>query len=100
MRTRQERSEQTAKEYFIEQAAAYFDELKAAAQNAPHGQTFDHAEALATLRGRELIQQSLETILQEQIDDFEKKKKRRSVQNAKRKNDTEDNVIGCWRVVR
>jgi hypothetical protein len=74
MRSRQERSEQTAKEYFLEQASAYFDEMKHAAKNAPHGQVFNHAEAFAVLRGRELIQQSLETALQDQIDDFEKKK--------------------------
>jgi hypothetical protein len=35
MHTRQERSEQTAKEYFLEQAAAYFDEMVTAAANAP-----------------------------------------------------------------
>jgi len=47
--------------------------MKSIAQNAPHGQIFDHTEAIAVLRGRELIRQSLETVLQEQIDDFEKK---------------------------
>ena len=73
MRPRKERSEQTAKEYFLEQAAASFDELKRITQNAPHGKIFDHAETFAALKSRELIQQSLETTLQEQVDDFEKK---------------------------
>jgi hypothetical protein len=86
MRTRKERSAQAAKEFFLEQAAAYYDELKIAAQNAPYGQTFDHAEAFAVQQGRELIRQSLQTLLQEQIDEIEKKKKRNSVRNAKRKN--------------
>ena len=77
--------ENTSKALFLEQAAAYYDELRVAAENAPYGQTFDHAEAFVVLQGRELIRQSLEHILQDQIDDLEKKKKRNSVRNAKRK---------------
>jgi hypothetical protein len=73
MRSRQERSEQSAKEYFLEQAAAYFDEMKHVAENAPHGQTFDRTEAFVMQQGRELLRQSFEAALQEQIDDFEKK---------------------------
>ena len=88
MRKRNERSEQTAKDYFLEQAAAYFDEMKIAAANAPHGKIFDHVEAFVLSQGRELLRQSLETMLQEQIDDLEKKRKRPSVQNATRRNDT------------
>jgi hypothetical protein len=87
MRTRTDRSAQTARELFLEQAAAYFDEMKVAAANAPHGQIFNHAEAFAVQHGRELIRQSLEHLLQEQIDEHEKKKKRRFVRNANRKND-------------
>jgi hypothetical protein len=86
-RTRPERSEQTAKEYFLEQAAAYFDEMKTITANAPHGQAFNHAEAFVMQQGQELLRQSFEATLQDQIDDFEKKKKRHSVQNANRKND-------------
>ena len=74
MRKRNERSEQTAKEYFLEQAAAYFDEMKIAAANAPHGKIFDHVEAFVLSQGREFLRQSMETTLQEQIDEFEKKK--------------------------
>jgi hypothetical protein len=73
MRTRQERSEQTTKEYFLEQAAAYFDELKNTATNAPYGQTFDHVEAFVLQQGREFLRQSMEETIQEQVDDFEKK---------------------------
>jgi exopolysaccharide biosynthesis predicted pyruvyltransferase EpsI len=36
IRTRKERSAQTAKDYFLEQASAYFDEMKHATANAPH----------------------------------------------------------------
>jgi len=74
MPSRHERSEKTAREMFLEQAAAYFDDMKTATQNAPYGQIFNHAEAFAVQHGRELIRQSLETLLQEQIDDHQKKK--------------------------
>jgi hypothetical protein len=59
---------------FLEQAAAYFDDMKATTQNAPYGQIFNHAEAFAVQHGRELIRQSLEHLLQEQIVEHEKKK--------------------------
>ena len=89
MTTRTNRNEKTGKELFLERAAAYYDDMKAAAEHAPYGQIFHHAEAFAIKEGRELVRQSLETMLQEQIDDIEKKKKRRSVRNAKRKKGTE-----------
>jgi hypothetical protein len=78
---------QTAKELFLERAAAYFDEMKNTAQNAPYGQVFDYVEAFAVKQGQELLRQSTEALLQEQVDEFEKKEKRHSVRNAKRKND-------------
>ena len=86
MRSRKERSATTARELFLEQAAAYFDDMKVACANAPHGQIFNHAEAFAVQHGRELIRQSLETLLQEQIDEHEKKRKRHSARNVKRRN--------------
>jgi hypothetical protein len=73
MRTRKERSEQNAKDYFLERAAAYFDEMRATTKNASPDQAFDLAEAFAVQQGRELLQKSMEEALQEQIDDFEKK---------------------------
>jgi hypothetical protein len=89
MPSHQGRSEKTAREMFLEQAAAYFDEMKAVTENAPYGQPFNVAETFALQHGRELIRQSVENILQEQIDEHENKKRRRSVRNANRKNDTE-----------
>ena len=73
MPSRKDHSEKTARALFLEHAAAYFDDLKASADNAPYGQVFDHVEAFAVKQGRELIRQSLETLLQEQIDDHQKK---------------------------
>ena len=80
--------DETARRLFLERAAAYYDELTATLQNAPIGKGFDHAEAFAFAQGRELIRQSLETTLQQQIDHIEKKKRRVSARNAKRKNGT------------
>ena len=74
MTSRQERSDKTAREMFLEQAAAYFDDLKATTEKVPTQKAFDTAEAFCLAQGRELIRQSLEAILQEQIDDHEKKK--------------------------
>ena len=88
MTARPDRSDKPARELFLEQAAAYFDDLKNSAENASYGQVFDHAEAFAVKQGRELIRQSLETMLQEQIDDHQKKKKRHSARNVNRKNGT------------
>jgi hypothetical protein len=89
MSTRPERSAKTAREMFIEQAAAYFDDLKATTESVPTQKAFDTAEAFCLDKGRELIRQSLEAIIQEQIDDHEKKTRRNSVRNANRKNDIE-----------
>jgi hypothetical protein len=81
-RTRKERNEQTAKEYWLEQCAAYFDDLKASAKNAPPGQLVNCAETVAIEQGQELIRQSLETLIQEQIDEVEKKKETRECQKC------------------
>jgi len=61
-----------AKNLFLERAAAYYDELNAAAENAPYGQTFHHAETFVANEGRELIRSSLESIMQVKIDELEK----------------------------
>ena len=74
MPKRQKLDDQTARKLFLEQAAAYYDELNATIQNAPVGKGFDHAETFAVAQGRELIRQSLETIVQQQIDHIEKKR--------------------------
>jgi hypothetical protein len=74
MTSHKERAEKSGKELFLEQAAAYYDDMKAAAENAAYGQMFNRAEAFAVFNGRELVRKSLETIVQEQIDELEKKK--------------------------
>ena len=61
-----------AKNLFLERAAAYYDKLNAAAENAPYGQTFHHAETFVANEGRELIRSSLESIMQVKIDELQK----------------------------
>ncbi len=67
------RDDQTAKDYFLEQAAAYYDEMKTTAHGADYGQFLNVAEAVVLSKGRELLRQSLETLTQEATDDIEKK---------------------------
>jgi hypothetical protein len=50
-----------------------YRELRQAAANAPDGQVISMAESLAIARGRELARQSLETVLQAEIEVSEKK---------------------------
>ena len=60
----------------VEQALAMYREMRDAAARAPDGQVLSVAESLAMTRGRELTRKSLETVLQEEIDDTEKKGRR------------------------
>ena len=84
-RTRQERNTQTAREYFLEQAAAYFDDLKSAAKNAPPGQVVNYVEAAVIEQGQELLRQSLEILIQEEIDEVEKMEETRECPKCKEK---------------
>ena len=59
---------------FLEQARAYYREMRAVAGNAPDGQVLRLAEAFAVQYGQELIRKSLETIVQDEVDTFEKKR--------------------------
>jgi hypothetical protein len=59
---------------FLEQAKAYYRDLRQTAQNAPLGKIIRHVEVLAVQAGRELIRQSVESIMQDQNDHLEKKK--------------------------
>ena len=63
-----------AEALFLEQAKAYFRDLRQAAQNAPYGKIIAHADAFAVQHGRELVRKSLENIVQEQNDLLEKKR--------------------------
>ena len=78
-------AETEAEALFLEQAQAYFRDLQKTANNAPDGKVLEQVEDLVLLKSRKLVQQSMELSIQEQIDQLEKKKKPRSVRNAKRK---------------
>ena len=59
---------------FLEQAKAYYRELRNVAENAPHGKIIPLADLCAFHKGRKLVQKSLEMIVQEQNDLLEKTK--------------------------
>lgn len=78
----------TAEHLFLEQARAYFRDVQAVGRAAPDGEVVNQMEALVLKQGRELIRQSLQLALQEEVEELEKK--RNVVRNAKRKNENED----------
>lgn len=61
---------------FVEQALAMFREMRDVATEAPDGEVMNQAELFATSRGRELIRKGLESVLQDQAGEVEKKGRR------------------------
>lgn len=61
---------------FMEQALAMFREMRDVATEAPDGEVLNEAELFATSRGRELIRKGLESVLQDQAGEVEKKGRR------------------------
>jgi hypothetical protein len=57
----------------VEQALAMYREMRQAAAAAPDGQVLSIAESLAVARGRELTRRSLESVLQAEAREGEKK---------------------------
>ena len=69
----------------VQHALALYRDTKALAKNAPHGQFLNCAEAAIVTDGRELLRTTLQTLVQEEINEIEKKTKRDSVRNAEQK---------------
>jgi hypothetical protein len=61
----------------VEQVLAMVHELRNVCQTAPDGQVLAQAERMAVDRGRELTRKTLETVLNEQAKEVEKKGRRR-----------------------
>ena len=61
---------------FVEQALAMFRELRQTAKDAPDGEVLHQAEMLAVRQGRELIRKGLESVIQDQAEEVEKKARR------------------------
>jgi len=59
---------------FLQFAQAYYQDMQAIGNNAPFGQVFNQIDAFAFQNTRELGKKSLELILEEQIEQVEKKK--------------------------
>ena len=66
--------ETAAEKLFLEQAKAYYRDLRAAGMNAPYGKGLQNAETVALKFGKELVRKSLELAVQEGIEDLEKKR--------------------------
>ena len=61
----------------VEQALAMYREMQRTARAAPDGHVLAQVEQLAVTRGREFIRKSLETVLNEEAQEVEKKGRRR-----------------------
>jgi len=63
-----------AEALFLEQAQAYFRDMQNIANNAPYGKVLDQVETAVIVKSRELVKQSTEFLIQEQINNIEKKR--------------------------
>jgi len=63
--------------HFLAQALDYYRAVQRAGRDAPFGQFLNAADAAVTEKGRELLRQSLENIVQTEIDEIEKKNESR-----------------------
>ena len=74
--------------HFLAQTLDYYRDIQRTSREAPYGQFLNYADNAVTEKGQELLRQSLENIVQTEIDEAEKKKRRDSVRNAKRNRNT------------
>ena len=58
---------------FLEQALAWYREMRTVCRDAPDGQGLAQTESVARHGGRELVRRSFEAVLHEQARDVEKK---------------------------
>jgi len=65
--------EDSVEALFAERALAMFRELRQTAKDAPDGEVLDQAELFAVREGHELIRQGLESVIQDQAEEVEKK---------------------------
>lgn len=76
MYPRDVRVENPQEALIVEQALAMYREMRRAAAAAPDGEVLNVAESLAVTRGRELMRRSLQTVLEEETAEMEKKTRR------------------------
>ena len=60
--------------HFLAHALDYYRAVQRAGKDAPFGQFLNYADAAVTEKGQELLRQSLENIVQTEIDEIEKKR--------------------------
>ncbi len=72
-----------AEALFLEQAKAMYQELNQTACDAPDGKVLQQAELCAVVRGRELIRNGLENVIQQQAQEVEKKGRQPEPADAK-----------------
>jgi len=75
-----------AEAFVVQHALAFYRDMKRNAPKALFGEFLNYAEAIAVSKGRELVQASLQTLVQEEVNEVEKKTRRNSVEPVARKN--------------
>jgi hypothetical protein len=80
-----------AEALLVQHTLALYRDSKTLADDAPHGQFLNVAEAAVCEKGRELLRVSLQTIVQEKVNEVEKKTTSDSVPNAEQKKDIAEN---------
>jgi hypothetical protein len=79
MYPRDVRVENPQEALIVEQALAMYREMRRAAAAAADGEVLNVVESLAVTRGRELMRRSLQTVLEEETAEMEKKTRRPDV---------------------
>jgi hypothetical protein len=67
-----------AEKLIVAQALACYRDLKKVGKAAPYGQFLNHADNAARIEGQKLTQTILQTLAQEEVNEFQKKKAQRS----------------------
>ena len=76
MKTRDLRVTDPVEAVLVEQFLAMVHELRSVCRMAPDGHVLEQAEQLAVQQGRELTRRTLESVLNEQAEEVEKKGRR------------------------
>jgi transcription initiation factor TFIID subunit TAF12 len=77
----------------VAQFLAFYRDVKRVGKSAPYGQFLNYADKATKEKGQEFLRQTLERINQEEINEEQKKKRRNSVRNAKRRGNTSATTV-------
>ena len=77
--------ESEAESIVVQHALAFYRDMKRNADNAPFGEFLHYAEAVAVDKGREFVKTSLQTLVQAEVNEVEKKNETRLCRTCRKK---------------